>query len=79
MELNTKYNIGDIVSISDYYSNIFYARINEVTINQDMEIIYTVGNFPKSTESIRLYENPTDNSAYKIVRIIGKDTWKNEQ
>ena len=79
MEITTKYNIGDIVSISDYFSNIFYGRINEVTIDQGMEIIYTVGNFPKSTESIRIYENPTDNSAYEIVRIIGNDVRKEEQ
>ena len=80
MEINTKYNIGDIVSISDYYSNIFYARINEITINQNMEIIYTVGNFSTPVEKgIKVYENHNDDCVYSIIKLIGKDTWKNEQ
>ena len=79
MEIKTKYNIGDIVSIVDYYSNIIYVRINEVTINQNMEIIYTVGNFSESTKSIRVYENPTDDCFYRIVKLIGTDARKEEQ
>jgi hypothetical protein len=79
MEINTKYNIGDIVSIADYYSNIFYARINEITINQNMEIIYTVGNFSEQEKNIRVYENHNDDCVYSIIKLIGKDTWKNEQ
>jgi len=79
MEFNTKYNIGDILSISDYYSNTFYARVNEVTINQNMEIIYTVGNFFEPTKNIRVYENPTDDCTYTIVKLIGNDSRKKEQ
>lgn len=81
MEIKTKYNIGDIVSVVDYYSNIIYGRINEVTINQKMEIIYTVGNFSisTSTENIRVYENPTDDCVYKILKVIGNDARKEEQ
>ena len=79
MEISTKYNIGDIVSVVDYYSNIIYGRINEVTINQKMETIYTVGNFSTSTENIRVYENPTADCVYKIVKLIGNDAPKEEQ
>lgn len=79
MEIKTKYDIGDIVSVIDYYSNIIYARINEITINQKMEIIYTVGNFSTSTENIRVYENPTDDGGYKILKVIGNDARKEEQ
>jgi hypothetical protein len=79
MEITTKYNIGDIVSIIDYYSNIIYGRINEITIDQKMEIIYTVGNFSISTENIRVYENPTDDCEYRILKLIGNDVRKEEQ
>lgn len=79
MEITTKYSIGDIVSIVDYYSNIIYGRINEITIDQKMEIIYTVGNFSISTESIRVYENPTNDCSYRILKLIGNDARKEEQ
>lgn len=81
MEIKTKYDIGDIVSVVDYYSNIIYGRINEITINLKMEIIYTVGNFSisTSTENIRVYENPTDDCVYKILKVIGNDARKEEQ
>lgn len=79
MEIKTKYNIGDIVSIVDYYNNIIYGRINEITINLKMEIIYTVGNFSISTEDIKVYENPTDDCVYRILKLIGNDARKEEQ
>lgn len=79
MEISTKYNLGDIVSIIDYYSNTIYGRINEITVNKKLEIIYTVGNFSTSTENIRVYENPTADCVYKIVKLIGNDAPKEEQ
>jgi hypothetical protein len=45
-----------------------------------MEIIYTVGNFSTPVEKgIRVYENHNDDCVYSIIKLIGKDTWKNEQ
>ena len=40
--MNTKYNIGDVLIVSDYYNECFASDVIEINIRSDKNIYYTL-------------------------------------
>lgn len=68
--MNTKYNIGDVVSVIDYYDNVFASNIISIKINSQ-GVCYELNKTESSDRHIIVRENPDENGYYRIIKVIG--------